>query len=70
MKTAASLTPAASYTVSSSLKTKCQRWIETPAKATKLAESGMLVKRPLLVFKDRVCIGFKEAEWRKALDLD
>ena len=40
------------------------------AKATKLAESGMLVKRPLLVFKDRVCIGFKEAEWRKALDLD
>ncbi|EFV01587.1 transcriptional regulator, Spx/MgsR family [Pseudoramibacter alactolyticus ATCC 23263] len=44
--------------------------MDRDAKATKLAESGMLVKRPLLVFKDRVCIGFKEAEWRKALDLD
>ncbi len=40
------------------------------AKAAKLAENGMLVKRPLLVFKDRICIGFKEAEWREALNLD
>lgn len=32
-----------------------------------LAENGMLVKRPLLVGKDFVIPGFKEAEWSKAL---
>ncbi|WP_329887825.1 Spx/MgsR family RNA polymerase-binding regulatory protein [Pseudoramibacter faecis] len=42
--------------------------MDRDAKVTKLAESGMLVKRPLLVFKDRVCVGFKEAEWREALE--
>lgn len=28
-----------------------------------LAGDGMLVKRPLLITKDRVLIGFKEKEW-------
>ena len=28
-----------------------------------LATDGMLVKRPLLIAKDRVLVGFKEAEW-------
>lgn len=28
-----------------------------------LASNGMLVKRPLLIKADRVCIGFKETEW-------
>ena len=28
-----------------------------------LASNGMLVKRPLLIKTDRVCIGFKETEW-------
>ena len=32
-----------------------------------LASDGMLVKRPLLVLENSVLIGFKEAEWKKAL---
>lgn len=28
-----------------------------------LASDGMLVKRPLLIKGDQVCVGFKEAEW-------
>ena len=32
-----------------------------------LASDGMLVKRPLVVKCDTVLIGFKEAEWEKAL---
>lgn len=32
-----------------------------------LASDGKLVKRPILVLKDRVLIGFKEDEWREAL---
>lgn len=32
-----------------------------------LATDGMLVKRPLLVDGNRVLVGFKEAEWAKAL---
>ncbi len=28
-----------------------------------LATDGMLVKRPLLIGKDQVRVGFKEAEW-------
>ena len=28
-----------------------------------LASDGMLVKRPLLITKDRVLVGFREAEW-------
>ena len=28
-----------------------------------LASDGMLVKRPLLITKDRVLTGFKEKEW-------
>lgn len=32
-----------------------------------LAESGMLVKRPLVVGEDFVLVGFKEAEWEQAL---
>lgn len=30
-----------------------------------LATDGMLVKRPLLVCEDTVCVGFREAEWEK-----
>lgn len=30
-----------------------------------LATDGMLVKRPLLIGDDGVCVGFKEAEWEK-----
>ncbi len=32
-----------------------------------LASDGMLVKRPLVVAKDRVLVGFKEDEWRALL---
>ena len=32
-----------------------------------LASDGMLVKRPLLVGDDLVLVGFKEAEWERAL---
>ncbi|MDE7327099.1 MAG: arsenate reductase family protein [Lachnospiraceae bacterium] len=32
-----------------------------------LATDGMLVKRPLLVSENGVCVGFKEAEWEKAV---
>lgn len=30
-----------------------------------LATDGMLVKRPLLIGDEGVCVGFKEAEWEK-----
>ncbi|MCR5282799.1 MAG: arsenate reductase family protein [Lachnospiraceae bacterium] len=32
-----------------------------------LASDGMLVKRPLLISKDKVLTGFKEEEWKEAL---
>lgn len=32
-----------------------------------LATDGMLVKRPLIITKDNVLIGFKEEEWKNAL---
>lgn len=32
-----------------------------------LASDGMLIKRPLLVTRDRVLVGFKPAEWAEAL---
>lgn len=32
-----------------------------------LASDGMLVKRPILVTEDRVLVGFRPAEWQKAL---
>ena len=32
-----------------------------------LASDGMLVKRPLLIGRDFVLAGFKEAEWEQAL---
>ena len=32
-----------------------------------LSTDGMLVKRPILVLKDKVLVGFKEDEWRKGL---
>ena len=32
-----------------------------------LATDGMLVKRPMLIGDDVVLLGFKEAEWEKAL---
>ncbi len=34
-----------------------------------LASDGMLVKRPLLVGKDFVLTGFKEAEWSEKLSV-
>ena len=34
---------------------------------TLLATDGMLVKRPILVGDDFVCVGFKEAEWEEIL---
>lgn len=34
-----------------------------------LTSDGMLVKRPLLVLKNKVVLGFKENEWIEALDL-
>ena len=32
-----------------------------------LSRDGMLVKRPILVGKDFVLVGFKEEQWREAL---
>lgn len=32
-----------------------------------LSSNGMLVKRPILVTKDKVLVGFKEAEWNEIL---
>ncbi len=32
-----------------------------------LASDGLLVKRPILVCKDYVLVGFREAEWKEAL---
>ncbi|MDO4288424.1 MAG: arsenate reductase family protein [Eubacterium sp.] len=37
--------------------------------AEALASNGMLVKRPLLILKDKVLVGFKEAEWAEALGI-
>ena len=33
-----------------------------------LASDGMLVRRPILVLADRVLVGFREEEWRAALE--
>ena len=33
-----------------------------------LASDGMLVKRPMLIGDDFVLVGFKEADWEKALE--
>ena len=33
-----------------------------------LASDGMLVRRPILVWKDQVLVGFREEEWRAALE--
>ena len=33
-----------------------------------LASDGMLVKRPILVCKGKVLVGFKEAEWSQLLE--
>jgi arsenate reductase len=30
-----------------------------------LSTDGMLVKRPLLIDKDKVLVGFKESEWNE-----
>lgn len=35
-----------------------------------LAANGMLVKRPLIVSKDKVLVGFKEAEWLDKFSLN
>jgi arsenate reductase len=35
-----------------------------------LATDGMLVKRPILVSDDFVLVGFKEAEWVSAFDMN
>ncbi len=33
-----------------------------------LATNGMLVKRPLIVSKDKVLVGFKESEWKENIN--
>ena len=33
-----------------------------------LASDGMLVKRPILVGEDFVCVGFRQAEWEENLN--
>ena len=33
-----------------------------------LATNGMLVKRPLLVYGEKVLVGFKEVEWEENID--
>lgn len=43
--------------------------MDAEAMAELLATNGMLVKRPLLIFPDKVLVGFKEDAWRKALDI-
>lgn len=35
-----------------------------------LATDGMLVKRPELIFEDKVLVGFKEALWAEALNIE
>ena len=32
-----------------------------------LATDGMLVKRPIFLYGDKVLVGFKEKEWEEAL---
>lgn len=34
-----------------------------------LATNGMLVKRPMLIGKENVLVGFKEAEWENAFEI-
>lgn len=43
--------------------------LDEAEKVALLATNGMLVKRPILVLNDCVLVGFKEAEWREALQL-
>lgn len=33
-----------------------------------LASDGMLVKRPLLITDEKICVGFKEKEWEEILN--
>ncbi|SCG84343.1 arsenate reductase [Proteiniborus sp. DW1] len=35
-----------------------------------LASDGMLVKRPILIGDDFVLVGFKETDWKTALDIE
>ena len=35
-----------------------------------LATNGMLVKRPLVITKGKILVGFKEPEWEDALGMD
>ena len=37
-------------------------------KISLLSSDGMLIKRPILVLKDNVLIGFKEDEWKKFIN--
>lgn len=39
--------------------------MEDSEKIQLLASDGMLIKRPLLILKDTVLIGFKENEWKE-----
>ncbi len=48
------------------LKEKLPTLSETEQLAL-LASDGMLVKRPILIHKDGVLVGFKEAEWEGLL---
>ena len=33
-----------------------------------LATDGMLVKRPILIFKNKILVGFKEKEWEEVVN--
>ena len=35
-----------------------------------LSSNGMLVKRPILVQKDKVLVGFKQEEWQKFFNME
>ena len=48
------------------LKDRLPQMDETEQKKL-LASDGMLVKRPILVLKDRVLVGFRPEEWAEAL---
>lgn len=41
--------------------------LSRPEQLELLASSGMMVKRPILLFGDTVLLGFKEKEWAEAL---
>lgn len=41
--------------------------MNTKEKIKLLASDGMLVKRPILIYKDKILVGFKEKEYNKLI---